>query len=271
MTGPRTAATSYLFVPATRPDRVEKARRSDAHEVIVDLEDAVAAEEKAAARDALAGLPAGRPLHVRVNGRDTAHHEADVRAVAAMASLSAVVVPKMESADDVAAVAAALPVGVAVVALVETARGIVAAEPVAAAGVSRIMFGSADYLADIGAPPSREVLAYPRSRLVVASRAAGLAAPVDGPTLVTGDESRVRSDALEAKALGMGGKLCIHPSQLAAVHDVFRSSDEERRWALAVLAAAEQHGGGAFSFEGSMVDEPVLVRARLLLASGSRP
>ena len=271
MTGRRTAASSYLFVPATRPDRVEKARRSDADEVIVDLEDAVAPEGKAAAREALAGLPAGRPLHVRVNAGGTAHHGADLRAVAAMASLSAVVVPKVESAEGVAGVAAALPAGVAVVALVETARGMVAAEAIAAAGVSRIMFGSADYLADIGARPGRDVLAYPRSRLVVASRAAGLAAPVDGPTLVTADDALVRSEAEEAKALGMGGKLCIHPAQLAAVHDVFRSSDEERRWARAVLAAAEQHGGGAFSFEGSMVDEPVLVRARLLLAPGPRP
>jgi citrate lyase subunit beta/citryl-CoA lyase len=264
-----TVAVSYLFVPATRPDRVEKARGSAADEVVVDLEDAVAPGDKAAARGSLAHLPAGRPVHVRVNARGTVHHVADVRAVAAMGEVAAVVLPKVESADDAVAVAAALPPGTAVVALVESARGIAAAEAIAEAGVSRIMFGSADYLADIGAAPGPEVLAYPRSRLVVASRAARLPAPVDGPTLVTGDEAAVRADAVAARALGMGGKLCIHPAQLAAVNEVFRVSEDERRWARSVLAAAGAHRGGAFTFEGAMVDEPVLVRARRLLEPDS--
>jgi citrate lyase subunit beta/citryl-CoA lyase len=272
MTGRRIdAASSYLFVPAIRPDRVEKARRSAADEVIVDLEDGVATEDKAAARDLLAGLPAGRPVHVRVNALGTRHHEDDLRAAAAMPSLAAVVVPKVESPDDVAAVSSRLPASVAVVALVETARGIAGADAIAASAVSRIMFGSADYLADIGAGPGREVLAYPRSRLVVASRAAGLPPPVDGPTLTTDDEARVRDEAEAARALGMGAKLCIHPAQLAVVNEVFRTTDEERRWAQAVLAAAEAHGGGAFSFDGSMVDEPVLLRARRLLGTDSSP
>lgn len=258
-------AASYLFVPATRPDRVEKARRTAAHEIIVDLEDAVAAGDKATARGALTQIPEGRPFLVRVNPRSTSHHEADLRAVAAAGSVAAVVLPKAESAEDVDAVAAALPPGMPLVALIESARGIVAAEAIAAAGPVRLMFGIADYLADLGAPASREILAYPRSRLVVASRAAGLPAPVDGPTLVLGDEALVRADAEAAKALGMGGKLCIHPGQIEAVNEVFRSSEDERRWARAVLEAAEAGGGGAFSFEGAMVDEPVLARARQVL------
>lgn len=270
-------AVSYLFVPATRLDRVAKARLSAADEVIVDLEDAVAEGDKAAAREALAGIPAGRPVHVRVNAAGTAHHEADLRAVAALSdgaatsTVAAVVVPMVESAAGLAAVIASLPSTVAVVALVETARGIVAAEAIAAAGPSRLMFGSADYLADLGARPGSEVLAYPRSRLVVASRAAGLPAPVDGPTLATGDAALVRAEAEAARALGMGGKLCIHPVQLAAVHEVFGPSADEVQWARNVLAAAADQGGGAFSFEGSMVDEPVLARARRLVAADSGP
>ena len=266
MRGP---AASYLFVPATRLDRVDKARRGQADEVIVDLEDGVAASDKAAARAALAQVPDGRPVHVRVNPRGTPHHEADVAALASVASLRAAVVPKVETADDVRAVAAAVPPGIAVVALVETARGVIAADEIARAGVVRIIFGIADYLADIGADRSFDVLAYPRSRLVVASRAAGLPAPVDGPTLVTGDEAAVRADAEEAKRLGMGAKLCIHPAQVAAVNAVFRSTADQRRWAQAVLEAAEAHWGGAFSFEGTMVDEPVLLRARQLLWADS--
>lgn len=270
-------AVSYLFVPATRLDRVAKARQTAADEVIVDLEDAVAEGDKAGARQALAGIPAGRPVHVRVNAPGTAHHEADLRAVAALSAgtgtstVSAVVVPKVESAAHLAAVLAALPSSMAVVALVETARGIVAADAIAAAGPTRLMFGSADYVADIGARPGSEVLAYPRSRLVVASRAAGLPAPVDGPTLATGDQDLVRTEAQTARALGMGGKLCIHPAQLAAVHEVFGPSADEVQWARNVLAAAADHGGGAFAFEGSLVDEPVLVRARRLVAADSGP
>ena len=279
MTGPVPAA-SYLFVPANRVDRIEKARQSAAHEVIVDLEDAVAEGDKAAARDALAGIPAGRQVLVRVNAVGTPHHDADLRTVAALAQrsgtgatspLAAVVVPKVDSALDLAAVAATLPPRVALVALIETARGIIASEAIAAAGPARLLFGSADYLADIGARPGPEVLAYPRSRLVVASRAAGLPAPVDGPTLTTGDEALLRAEAQAARALGMGGKLCIHPAQLVVVHQVFDASDAERRWARNVLAAAAAHGGGAFAFEGSMVDEPVLTRARRLLGADSGP
>jgi citrate lyase subunit beta/citryl-CoA lyase len=263
-----TPAASYLFVPALRLDRVEKARAGAAHEVIVDLEDAVAEDDKASARAALAGIPAGRRVHVRVNSRQTPHHEADVRAAAALASLAAVVVPKVEAPDDVVAVRDALPAGVAVVALVESARGIVAADAIAGAGPARIMFGLADYAGDLGADPSPELLAYPRSRLVVASAAAGLPAPVDGPTLVTSDEELVRADARLARALGMGGKLCIHPAQVAVVNEVFTTSAEDIAWAAAVLAAVEVHGSGAFSFEGSMVDAPVIARARRILGAG---
>ena len=272
MSGPLApCAASFLFVPANRPDRVEKARGSAADEVIVDLEDAVAEDDKAGARAALAPLPSGRPVLVRVNARGTSAHEADLQSVGALEWVSAVVVPMVESAGDVHAVAAALPPGIAVIALVETARGIVAVDSIASAGVARLMFGSADYVADLGAQPGRQVLAYPRSRLVVASRAARLPPPVDGPTLVTGDVELVKAEAEEARALGMGGKLCIHPAQLAAVNQVFRSSDEQRRWARAVLAAADAHGGGAFAFEGAMVDEPVLARARRLLGPDSSP
>jgi citrate lyase subunit beta/citryl-CoA lyase len=266
------AAASYLFVPATRLDRVEKARASAAHEVIVDLEDAVAEEDKAAARESLAAIPDGRAVHVRVNARGTAHHDDDLRAAAALASLAALVVPKVESPDDIAAVRRGLPGGIAVLALVESARGVVAADAIAGAGAARIMFGIADYVADLGVQPSPDVLVYPRSRLVVASRAAGLPPPVDGPTLVTSDEGLVRADAETARALGMGGKLCIHPNQVAAVNEVFAGSAEDVAWAGAVLAAAEAHGGGAFSFDGSMVDAPVIARARRILgADPGRP
>jgi citrate lyase subunit beta / citryl-CoA lyase len=241
---------------------------SGAGEVIVDLEDGVAVDDKVAARRALAEISAARPVQVRINAGETAHHEADLRAVAILPWVSAIVLPKVESAKDVAVVASALPTGIAILALVETACGPVAVEDIARAGIARVIFGSVDYLADIRARSSRGVLAHPRSRLVVASRAAGLPAPVDGPTLFTGDEGAVRADAEDAKAMGFGAKLCIQPAQVPPVNEVFGSSDEERRSARAVLEAAASQGGGAFAFEGAMVDEAVLIRARQLPGRG---
>jgi citrate lyase subunit beta / citryl-CoA lyase len=257
---------SYLFVPANRLDRLGKALDSGTDEVIVDLEDSVGSADKDAARQALMSMtPPSRPVLVRVNGRASEHHAADVRAISSLGWLAAVILPKVEYPEDIAALKTTLPGRVGVLALVESARGIVAAEAIADGGAHRLLFGSADYLADIGAASGREALAYPRSRLVVASRAAGLPAPVDGPALSITDVAQVRSDTQDAKAVGFGAKLCIHPAQVPIVNAVFRPSDEQIRWARAVLAVAGDHVG-AFTFEGAMVDQPVLARARQLLA-----
>jgi citrate lyase subunit beta / citryl-CoA lyase len=146
---------SYLFVPASRLERIDKALASGAGEVIVDVEDGVAIDDKAAARRALAEISAARSVQVRINARGTAHHEADLRAVAILPWVSAVVLPKVESAEDVAVVASALPTGIAILALVETARGPIAVEDIARAGIARVIFGSVDYLAEIRARSSR--------------------------------------------------------------------------------------------------------------------
>jgi citrate lyase subunit beta / citryl-CoA lyase len=262
----------YLFVPANRPDRIAKALSSEADVVIVDLEDGVADIEKSRAREGLSSgldVPPGKAF-LRINGRSTPHYERDLELLAGLGWVSSVVIPKVESGDDIAALTARLPSGVAVAALIETARGLTAVEQIAASGVSRLMFGSADYLAEIGAAPGREVLAYPRSRLVVASRAAGLPAPVDGPTLATVDVDAVSRDSLDARALGLSAKLCIHPAQMSAVRSAFGATASEVDWARAVLSAATAEAGGVFAFEGTMVDEPVLARARYIVAHADR-
>lgn len=262
MTDPRT----YLFVPATRLERVGKAWASGCDAVIVDLEDAVADADKDAARDAVATTTFERPVLVRVNARGTPPHEADLATVAGLGALAGVVLPMVESFDDVVAVRAALPASAGVIALVETPRGLQRIDDIVAGPVTRVAFGSTDYCSALGVERSVNALAHPRAVLAVAAAAAGLPTPVDGPYLGLDDDDGLRRDVDDARALGLRAKLCIHPRQVPVVRDVLRPSEEDVRRAEALLGAAATAGGGAFRWEGMMVDEPVLAAARAVLA-----
>lgn len=248
-----------LFVPADRPDRFAKAAASGADAVILDLEDAVAAGAKSAARAALATNFTDLPVIVRINAQGSPWHHADLAAVAAL-PFAAVILPKAEDAATCRAVAHAA--GHPVIALVETARGLANARAIAASGVVRLAFGSVDFCADLGCDHLREVLLPARSELVLASRLAGIAAPLDGVTVQLDDLSISHDDAAHARALGMTGKLCIHPKQVAEVKRAFAPTDAQIDWAHRVLAS----GDGAVSVDGAMVDEPVRIRARAILA-----
>jgi citrate lyase subunit beta/citryl-CoA lyase len=253
-----------LFVPADRPERFAKAAASGADAVILDLEDAVATAAKDAARAALACDFTDLPVLVRINGAGTAWHEADVAAVAAL-PVAGVILPKAEEAAAAARLGQAA--GCAVIGLIESARGLANARAIAAAeGVERLAFGSIDYCADLGSAHLREVLLPARSELVLASRLAGIAAPIDGVTVQLDDPRPVEEDAAHARALGMTGKLCIHPKQIAAVRRAFAPTEAEIGWARRALASGE----GAVSVDGAMVDEPVRIRARAILCEAGQ-
>ena len=164
------------------------------------------------------------------------------------------------------------PSGPPVIALIETARGLRRAHEVATRipRVVALMLGNVDLAAELGATPGpdgRELL-FARSALVVDSIAAGLGGPIDGPCTAIGDDEALRTEAVAAKALGFAAKVCIHPRQLAVVHDVFTPTDEELAWARRVVeAAGAAKGRGAIAVDGQMVDAPVVARARRLLAS----
>jgi len=260
-------ARSYLFVPATDARRVDKALASDAHAVIVDLEDAVAPDAKDDARRLVAvrlrtGRPGGGAQLVRINGLDTAHARADLQAIDGLA-LDGVVVPKAEPQP----VQALPPSGPPVIALIETATGLRRAfETASRPRVAKLMLGIVDLAAELGATPGpdgRELL-HARSALVVDAVAAGLGGPIDGPCTAIGDEDALRAETEHAKALGFAAKACIHPAQLATVHDVYAPSEAELDWARRVVAAAEG-GRGAVALDGQMIDAPVVARARRLL------
>lgn len=268
------AARSWLFVPGDRPERFDKAAASEADTVILDLEDGVAPEAKAAARRNVAawlGEP-GRHAWVRIAAASTTEWAEDLEALAPPPDgLLGIMLAKCEHPGEVAATIARLPMPV--VALVETAAGIESAAEIAhASGVVALALGVADLGRELGLGADPLAWAYPRSRLVVASRAAGLGAPIDGPTMRLDDPATVTADAGRAREFGFGGKLCIHPRQAVAVNAALAPSDEEVAWARIVVGAASGAGGGAVRVDGEMVDRPRLERARAILtAAGEAP
>jgi citrate lyase subunit beta / citryl-CoA lyase len=271
MTGP-TDPRTYLFVPGNRPDRFGKALASGADSVVLDLEDAVAADAKDAAREAVRAwvadaTPADRVrVVVRTNDLGSPHAAADLAAVAE-AGITAIMLPKTESADDVATVRSAAPDAV-VLALMESARGLAAAEEIAAApGVVRLVFGTLDYALDLDLEidDAADGLSYAAGRLAVASRCAGIATPVGGVTPQLGDEARLLADLAWSRRHGLGAKLCIHPAQVAAIHAALAPTTQAVERARRVLEA-DAGSPGAAQLDGRMIDRPVVLAARRTLA-----
>ncbi|MFN4171162.1 MAG: HpcH/HpaI aldolase/citrate lyase family protein [Pseudorhodobacter sp.] len=265
MTHDLATITLPLFVPGDRPDRFAKAAAAGPDAVIVDLEDAVPAPAKEAARAgigaALAQAAITLPVLLRINAADSAWHAADLRAARDL-PLAAIVLPKAETAADLVRVADAT--GRPVIALVETARGLAGVEALAPAA-ARIAFGSIDYAADLAIGHTRQSLLQARSRLTLASRLAGLPAPLDGVTTAIHDADTIVSDCAHAVEMGFGGKLLIHPAQIAPARQGFAPSQAEIDWAGRVLAAVAG-GDAALAVDGAMVDAPVIARARQILA-----
>lgn len=276
---PLALARSFLFVPGHRPERFAKALASGADAVIIDFEDAVPLDAKANAREALVAAWAAfdaaqrARLLVRVNPAGTPWHDADLAAVASLTGLGAVMLPKAESAQqiDVVVRCTRLPV----LPLIESAEGFGQIDALARAdGVLRIGLGHIDLQADLGMAcgPDETELAPGRWAMVVASRRAGLPAPVDGVTTATTDAVVLARDTQRSRRFGFGAKLCIHPAQVAGVHQALAPTEAECDWARRVLAAEIEARGGAFSVDGKMVDPPVLLLAnKILKTAAMRP
>jgi citrate lyase subunit beta / citryl-CoA lyase len=263
-------ARSYLFVPGNRAERFAKALASAADAVVLDLEDAVAVDDKPAAREAVARCLATadaaqhRRIVVRIND-EASPCFADDLAMLAEAGAAAAMLPKAEQVATLKLLRAASP-GMGIIALIETARGVLNANVLAAAeGVLRLAFGTLDYTLDLGLSGDPLGLDHAASVLALASRAADLPSPVAGVTPEFTDPAPLLAEFSRARAHGFGAKLCIHPRQVAWVHDALRPSDSEIDWARRVVAAAKA-SSGALQVDGRMVDKPVLQRALRLLA-----
>jgi citrate lyase subunit beta/citryl-CoA lyase len=258
---------SALYVPGDRPDRFDKAAASGADVVILDLEDAVAEPDKAAALDHvtawLKARTGGPAVQVRVNwGAD---HE--IRAVRAAGAAVGLRIPKVEAPEDLGVIAA-LAGGLPLTALIESARGLQNAAAIAGhPAVAALALGEADLASDLGST-AEAVLDFARIRVLVAARAAGLPAPMLSVYPRIQDLDGLRADTERGRALGLRGRTAVHPKQLPVIREVFAPSPEETAWAEAVVAALE--GGGVATLpSGEMVDPAMLGRARAILASAN--
>lgn len=257
---PARLARSWHLVSALR---LEDAAASRADAVVIDLEDAVPAAEKESARRATARFLDSGAAWVRVNDVTSPHWAHDLRVIGSSPGLLGIVLAKVESAADVERTALALAPGVKIVALIESACGLEAASGIARQeGTFRLAFGSGDFRRDTGMHDDPVALAYPRSRLVVASAAAGLPGPIDGPTLADSPD-RVSEATRASRSLGMTGKLMLRSEHAAAIDEALSPSPAELAWAQDTVEAAS---------DGSAIDGsylPTLARARATLALAS--
>src|ERR671912_267929 len=290
---------SLLAVPATRRKMAEKALASDADGVFLDLEDAVAPDDKASARgDVIRALQEldwhGRPRLYRANALDTPYFYRDLIEVVEQAgdSLGAVIIPKVNRPEDLHVVSTLLSQlelamdlekgRIKVEAQIESAEGLANVDSIARATgrLTALHFGPGDFAASISMPQTSIGVmdewdeAYPghrfhyaMQRIVVAARAADLRV-LDGPVADYSDEEGLRRSCLIARSLGFDGKWCIHPAQIGIVNEVFSPTDREVEWAKKVVAAYEEanaEGSGSVSVDGQMVDAASIRMARTTL------
>lgn len=265
------AGPGWLFCPADRPERFEKAAAA-ADVVILDLEDGVAAKDRPAARQALvdSALDPARTV-VRVNPSDTADHQRDLEALESTA-YTTVMLAKTEAPEQISALSPR-----DVVVLIETP--IAALRVVELARVDNacaLMWGAEDLFAVLGGTANRypdgsyrEVARHVRSQTLLAAKAHGRLA-LDSVFLDIKNLDGLRAEADDAVAVGFDAKVAIHPSQVAVVRAAYAPTDEQVDWARRVLDTARRERG-VFAFEGIMVDAPVLRRAERIVQLSPHP
>jgi len=275
---------SFLFAPGNHPRRVEKALTLEADAVILDLEDAVAIAEKPATRETVVaayGEPRTGLLYVRVNAADTEFCHGDFNAIV-HPGLDGIVLPKVESAATIQTIdwllanlerERGLPAGgIDLIPIVETAKGLRDIDAILGAGtrVKHCAFGAGDFTLDVNMRWTRDEneLAYARARVVTASRAAGIEAPLDTVWVDLQDEEGLEASTRLALGMGFQGKMCIHPNQIPVVNRVFTPTNAEIDFAERVVAAfarAEKEGSAAIQLDGKFIDYPIVYRAQRTL------
>jgi citrate lyase subunit beta/citryl-CoA lyase len=264
---------SYLFVPGDRPERFDKALASGAHAVILDLEDAVIPERKDQARVAMQAwlMSTQAKVWIRVNPSDTPWHAEDCTLLT-LPAVRGVMLPKAESVGELRQLASRLRPDQGLIPLIESVTGWFEALPLAQVNaVTRLAFGSFDFMSDSGIQGDAEELDSVRSQLVLVSRRAGLTAPIDGVSLAIDDNTQLEEDVRRSRRHGFGAKLCIHPRQVATVHTAFAPTVAQIEWAKKVIEALASGPLGAIAVDGKLVDKPIALLAETLLAEAALP
>src|SRR5688572_20050904 len=269
---------TLLFAPANRHELIAKFPRYPADAYAIDLEDGVPEADKKSARAGLPGIVESLrkqdlkgQLLLSTNASRSRNAEADLSA-AVQLRMDGAIMPKLETTAELRQFGSA---GIPIIGVIETARGVVNVEALAAAQgshLSGLAFGAEDFITDVRGRRTAEGLEvlYARSRVVLAARAYGLQA-LDLVFVNIRDDEGFRRDAEVGRQLGYGGKMCIVPRQVEIANAVFSPSAEEIENARALLQAydsAQASGRGVFEFNGAMVDEPILKRAREILETG---
>lgn len=262
---------ALLFCPGERPERFDKAAAA-ADMPVLDLEDGTAPANKETARAHVRDYvaDAGRDVVVRINHPTSALGRADIEALRGT-GLRRLLLPKTESSTEIATVLSAWGGDMRLIVTVETAKGLTALSSILShLCVEGVGWGPYDLAADMGARSVRDAsgrlrspFRHARDRLLIEAAASGVAA-YDTVTVELADPAVTRRDSMDAAELGFAGKFCIHPSQVATIRDAFRPSAEQAAWAQRLLAGFGD--SGAALFEGEMVDEPILRRARRILS-----
>ena len=268
---------SLLFVPATRPDRFEKAAAAGADMVCIDLEDAVAPDDKETARatalEFLSGtLPEGPRWILRINSPRTELGLRDLLALLASdAAPDALFIPKASSAEEMRWLDELLAVAdkdIDLIPVIESAEGLDRVAEIAGAVLRNVAvgFGSADYAAELGSDMGVAALYYGRGRIAAAAGQAGIAA-IDGIWPDFNDDDGLRGDTELIRSMGFDGKIAIHPRQVGVINAVFAPSDEEVARARRIVAASQEAKGGIATVDGEMIDNPVVMAAQQILAA----
>jgi citrate lyase subunit beta/citryl-CoA lyase len=275
---PLSDACSFLFVPATQPERYGKALASGADGVIIDLEDAVGLDDKAKAREILKNTWSSisndqkHRIVVRCNAPGSSFYAADL-VLAKELQVRHLMIPKTESRDHVNGAAEELK-NTAFIPMIETPLGLHHLNEIASAEqVLRLALGNLDMQVELGisCDDNETEIDTARFMLVLASKLAQIAPPLDGVTPSTDDEPRIFAHAQKAKRFGFGAKLCIHPKQIPIVKRAFTPSPEELDWAKRVISADKAAKGQAVKVDGKMVDRPVVMLARRILVLAGNP
>jgi citrate lyase subunit beta / citryl-CoA lyase len=269
----------YLFAPGNSERKIQKALNMDVDSVIIDLEDAVTADEKNMARKLVFEIlnteeliMSQAKLYVRINSIKSPCFFEDLKMVKELTRVSGIMIPKSEDKSSIILAAELLSRDLEIIPLIESAAGVMNVGAVLSSHISvkKVAFGSVDFALDIGVDWSEggAERAYAMSKLALTSRAAGAAPPIDAVFPIIDNKDSFISDTKKGKQLGFYGKMVIHPKQIDWVKEVYAPTEKQIEWSRKVIDVFESAShSGALDLEGKLIDRPVYLLAKRLIAS----